>query len=115
MQARTAKVVVFIAMALALNHARCVAACIADPCAQAQTQQPNCHHHKSPDTNTNRGCAFPAANDAQVAASAVAQNVSVTPEPIANTLVAPYLYALPVEDAPQGSPPILTSISVLRV
>jgi hypothetical protein len=110
-----AKVVVFIAMALALNHARCVAACVANPCAQAQTQQPSCHHHKAPEPKTDRGCAFPAANDAQVAASAVAQNVSVTPEPIAHTLVAQPSHAIAVEDVPQGSPPTLTSISVLRV
>jgi hypothetical protein len=111
-----AKVVVFVAMALALNHARCVAACIANPC--TQTQQPNCKHHKSPETNTDRGCAFPAANDAQVAnspAAAAGYSAAMTPEPIANTLVALPAPAFPVEDVPQGSPPTLISISVLRV
>ena len=63
-----AKVVVFIAMVLALNHARCAADCIANPCNQAQPA--SCHHHKTPETKAVRGCAFPAANDGQKAASA---------------------------------------------
>jgi hypothetical protein len=105
-----ARLVVFIAVALVLNHARCVAACVARPCVEAQ--QPSCHHHQSPDTKADRGCAFPAANDAR--AVVIAQD-AVPQEPVTIALIVLPAAAVPVEDIPRGSPPGVESISVLRI
>jgi hypothetical protein len=111
MQVRTAKVAVFIAMALVLNHARCVAACVVSPCVRAQ--QPSCHHHQSPETKADRGCAFPATNAASSVAvapdAAVASAVAVI-TPTALPTSTPLL-----DDAASDRPPGSRSISILRV
>ena len=108
---RVVKAVVLAALVLVLNHARCVAACVADPC--TQTQQPSCHHHKAPETKMDRGCAFPAANDGQAIAAGhdwAAQEVVSVP------------FVLPlsreahvVRDAANAGPPGARLISVLRI
>jgi hypothetical protein len=111
MQARSVRVAVFVALALVLNHARCVAACITAPCTQSQQQ--SCHHHQAPDARADRGCAFPATNGAPGAAAAPDATVAL------QSVVVTYL-AIPTE-APDvverwlGGPPGLSSISVLRI
>lgn len=115
-----AKMGALVALALILNHARCVAACIADPCDQRQApKQPSCHHHKTPEPKADRGCAFPAVNDAQSAAA-----TSGKAQPAVTAAVLTQSSVLPPTPAPQqisfdnlspGSPPGPASISVLRI
>jgi hypothetical protein len=103
------------ALALVLNHARCVAACIADPCDQVR-QQPSCHHHKSPEPKADRGCAFPAANDAQAAAPVQPAATTVVSEREAIAPPAPPAHpAVSSGDVAPGNPPGPASISILRI
>ncbi len=108
-----------VALTLILNHARCVAACIADPCDQRQSQkQPSCHHHKTPEPKADRGCAFPAVNNAQSAAAASGKAQPVTAAVLTQSPVLPPTPAtqrLFFDNVSPGSPPGPASISVLRI
>lgn len=111
MQVRIAKAIVAIAIALVLNHARCVAACIADPC--TQVQQPRCHQHKSSEAKVDRGCAFPAALDAQ--GIAIVQVAAEAPEPSVAAPMAVAVCSTPLVADVRGGPPGAALISVLRI
>ena len=111
MQVRTVKVAVIVALALVLNHARCVAACITAPCTQSQQQ--SCHHHQAPDAKADRGCALPAIASAASAVAAPDAAVASAPEVVfglTSTAGAP----VPVEHWFSG-PPGPSSSSVLRI
>ena len=115
MQVLRAQMMVFIAMVLALHHARCAAACIAHPCNQERPA--SCHHHKTPETKADRGCAFPAAS--QERARVQGRGASATAEAITLETGVPRM--APAVDAPwdewlsgansSGGPPL----TILRI